>query len=394
MLKTVVAAAVVASFVLAVGAMPSETRATDASVKIGGRVLRDTARGATAPIVVYLRDQADLSARVRHARPGRARLVRLQDAQGARRADAGSAPRVAAEPPRSVPVLLGREHDRQPRRPDAREQARGAPRRPRDRVGRRLPRTAGRAAAAADSAGRARVRADDAREDGRDRMGRQRWSTRRRSGRSASPARAWSSRARTPASAGRTPRSRATTAAGTAARPTTTTTGTTRSTPAAAPAARTRAAVRRQRPRHAHDRHDRRRRRRRQPDRRRARREMDRLPQHGSGNGQPGDLHRVLPVLHRADRPRAAATRTRRSGPHVINNSWGCPPSEGCAANTLQTIVENTEAAGIFVEASRRQRRAGLQHGRRPAGDLLVVILDGSGRQLRQHSRGSAAAAP
>ena len=38
--------------------------------------------------------------------------------------------------------------------------------------------------------------------------------------------------------------------------------------------------------------------------------------------------------------------------PDVVNNSWTCPPSEGCAANTLQTIVENTEAAGIFVEAS------------------------------------------
>ncbi len=38
--------------------------------------------------------------------------------------------------------------------------------------------------------------------------------------------------------------------------------------------------------------------------------------------------------------------------PHVINNSWGCPPIEGCAPNTLQTIVENTEAAGIFVTVS------------------------------------------
>jgi serine protease AprX len=38
--------------------------------------------------------------------------------------------------------------------------------------------------------------------------------------------------------------------------------------------------------------------------------------------------------------------------PHVMNNSWGCPTSEGCAATTLQTIVENTQAAGIFVEAS------------------------------------------
>ncbi len=38
--------------------------------------------------------------------------------------------------------------------------------------------------------------------------------------------------------------------------------------------------------------------------------------------------------------------------PDVINNSWGCPVSEGCAATTLQTIVENTQAAGVFVEAS------------------------------------------
>ncbi|MCB0020420.1 MAG: S8 family serine peptidase, partial [Anaerolineales bacterium] len=34
--------------------------------------------------------------------------------------------------------------------------------------------------------------------------------------------------------------------------------------------------------------------------------------------------------------------------PDVINNSWGCPPSEGCTDPTiLQTVVENTRAAGI-----------------------------------------------
>ena len=38
--------------------------------------------------------------------------------------------------------------------------------------------------------------------------------------------------------------------------------------------------------------------------------------------------------------------------PHVMSNSWGCPPSEGCAANTLETVVSNAEAAGIFVVAS------------------------------------------
>ncbi len=38
--------------------------------------------------------------------------------------------------------------------------------------------------------------------------------------------------------------------------------------------------------------------------------------------------------------------------PDVINNSWGCPPSEGCSATALQTVVENTRAAGIVVVVS------------------------------------------
>lgn len=38
--------------------------------------------------------------------------------------------------------------------------------------------------------------------------------------------------------------------------------------------------------------------------------------------------------------------------PHVMNNSWGCPPSEGCAPDTLRQVVQNSEASGIFVVAS------------------------------------------
>jgi subtilisin family serine protease len=39
--------------------------------------------------------------------------------------------------------------------------------------------------------------------------------------------------------------------------------------------------------------------------------------------------------------------------PDVINNSWGCPPSEGCnTPDILRTVVENTRAAGIFVAVS------------------------------------------
>jgi serine protease AprX len=39
--------------------------------------------------------------------------------------------------------------------------------------------------------------------------------------------------------------------------------------------------------------------------------------------------------------------------PHILNNSWGCPASEGCTTRAeLEEIVNNTQAAGIFVQAS------------------------------------------
>ncbi len=38
--------------------------------------------------------------------------------------------------------------------------------------------------------------------------------------------------------------------------------------------------------------------------------------------------------------------------PHVLNNSWGCPPIEGCDAGTLSAAADALSAAGIFVVAS------------------------------------------
>jgi len=39
--------------------------------------------------------------------------------------------------------------------------------------------------------------------------------------------------------------------------------------------------------------------------------------------------------------------------PHIINNSWGCPPSEGCTDPTvMESVVENVRAAGIVVVVS------------------------------------------
>lgn len=38
--------------------------------------------------------------------------------------------------------------------------------------------------------------------------------------------------------------------------------------------------------------------------------------------------------------------------PHIINNSWGCPPDEGCDANSLRQVVETVRAAGQMVVSS------------------------------------------
>jgi subtilisin family serine protease len=42
--------------------------------------------------------------------------------------------------------------------------------------------------------------------------------------------------------------------------------------------------------------------------------------------------------------------------PHVVNNSWSCPASEGCDASTLEAAVEALRQAGIMVVASATNR--------------------------------------
>lgn len=69
------------------------------------------------------------------------------------------------------------------------------------------------------------------------------------------------------------------------------------------------------------------------------------------GNGTPGTYTEcfqffIAPTDLSGNNPNPALR------PHVMNNSWTCPPSEGCAANALETIVNNAEASGIFVEVS------------------------------------------
>jgi len=88
--------------------------------------------------------------------------------------------------------------------------------------------------------------------------------------------------------------------------------------------------------------------------------------------------------------------------PQVINNSWACPPSEGCPSDLLQQAVENVRAAGILVVASAGNSGsscstvsdppalygAAFTVGATTASDAIAsfssrgpVIADGSGRR-------------
>jgi subtilisin family serine protease len=54
--------------------------------------------------------------------------------------------------------------------------------------------------------------------------------------------------------------------------------------------------------------------------------------------------------------------------PHVINNSWGCPPGEGCDAASLRTVVETMRTAGIYVVASAGNEGPACSTVRNPIG--------------------------
>ena len=54
--------------------------------------------------------------------------------------------------------------------------------------------------------------------------------------------------------------------------------------------------------------------------------------------------------------------------PHVINNSWSCPASEGCSANTLLAVVQNVHSAGIVTVHSAGNSGSGCSTVNAPAG--------------------------
>ncbi|GAB4498043.1 MAG: hypothetical protein OHK0052_10720 [Anaerolineales bacterium] len=65
--------------------------------------------------------------------------------------------------------------------------------------------------------------------------------------------------------------------------------------------------------------------------------------------------------------------------PDVINNSWGCTVSEGCSDPTLlQMVVENTRAAGIFVVASAGNSGPGCSSVAEPPAIYTAAFTVGS----------------
>lgn len=70
------------------------------------------------------------------------------------------------------------------------------------------------------------------------------------------------------------------------------------------------------------------------------------------GNGTPTTYSECFQFFL-APTDRAGNNPNPLLAPHVINNSWGCPPSEGCSTpDILRTVVENVRNAGILVVAS------------------------------------------
>ncbi|MEM7799157.1 MAG: S8 family serine peptidase [Chloroflexota bacterium] len=71
--------------------------------------------------------------------------------------------------------------------------------------------------------------------------------------------------------------------------------------------------------------------------------------------------------------------------PHVINNSWGCPPIEGCNTSNfdlMNQVVDNMRAAGIVVVVSAGNAGPGCSSVNDPAaifsGSFSVGATDGS----------------
>ena len=77
---------------------------------------------------------------------------------------------------------------------------------------------------------------------------------------------------------------------------------------------------------------------------------------------------------------------------HIVNNSWNCPPSEGCGHFTLQQVVENVRAAGVMVVSSAGNNGSACASALYPIGtydaSYSVGAVNASGNIAPFSSRG------
>ena len=66
------------------------------------------------------------------------------------------------------------------------------------------------------------------------------------------------------------------------------------------------------------------------------------------GNGTPARYIECMEFFL-APYPIGGGQGDPTKAPDITINSWGCPASEGCSANTLQAAVEAQAAAGIMM---------------------------------------------
>ena len=79
-------------------------------------------------------------------------------------------------------------------------------------------------------------------------------------------------------------------------------------------------------------------------------------------------------------------------GAQIVNNSWNCPPSEGCGHFTLQPVVEAVRAAGVMVVASAGNNGSACSSALYPIGtydaSYSVGAVDANGVIAPFSSRG------
>ena len=94
------------------------------------------------------------------------------------------------------------------------------------------------------------------------------------------------------------------------------------------------------------------------------------------GNGTPARYIECMEFFL-APYPIGGGQGDPTKAPDITINSWGCPASEGCSANTLQAAVEAQAAAGIMMVVAAGNSRLCLLHGLRSPVALCSILHRG-----------------